>query len=135
MVLIPQWGEGQVPQGHTGDVTIVQKLGGPLNFENFKIEYVFNIPKAYFDEGKMQITPFVQAGERGFWVWSGVSKDLSKFKTDAGRDIVITLSTEDFLINKQKKRNLIEMVGFKLDRHGSGITERFLLKSITVRLD
>ena len=135
MVLIPQWGEGQVPQGHTGDVTIVQKLGAPHNFENFKIEYVFNIPKAYFDEGKMQITPFVQAGERGFWVWSGVSKALSQFKNDAGRDIVITLSTEDFLINKQKKRNLIEMVGFKIDRHSSGITERILLKSITVRLD
>lgn len=135
MNLIPQWGEGQVPKGHTGDITIAQKLGAPHNFEPFKVEYVFNIPNAYFDEGKMQITPFVQAGEQGFYVWSGVSKDLSDYANKAGQDLVLTLSTEDFRINKQKKKNLIEMVGFKFDRHGSIVTEPIILKSITVKLD
>ncbi len=135
MTLIPQWGEGQVPQGHTGDVTICQSLGAPHNFEPFKIEYVFNIPKVYFDEGKMQITPFVQAGEKGYYVWSGVSRDLTGLASKAGQDLVITLSTEDFLVNKQKKKNLIETVGFKFDRHGSTITEPIILKSITVKLD
>jgi hypothetical protein len=135
MVLIPQWDEGQIPQGHTGDVTICQSLGAPHNFEPFKVEYVFNIPKAYFDEGKMQITPFVQAGEKGYYVWSGVSKDLSGFSSKAGQDVVITLSSVDFLVNKQKKKNLIETVGFKFDRHGSSLTEPIILKSITVKLD
>jgi hypothetical protein len=135
MELIPKWGEGQVPQGHTGDVTIGQSLGAPHNFELFKVEYLFNIPKAYFDEGKMQITPFIQAGEKGYYVWSGVSKDLSGLASKAGQDVVITLSTEDFLVNKQKKKNLIETVGFKFDRHGSSITEPIILKSITVKLD
>lgn len=135
MALIPQWGEGQVPQGHTGDVTICQSLGAPHNFEPFKAEYVFNIPKAYFDEGKMQITPFVQAGEKGYYVWSGVSRDLSGLASKAGQDIIITLSTEDFLVNKQKKKNLIETVGFKFDRHGSVVTEPIILKSISVKLD
>jgi hypothetical protein len=135
MALIPQWGEGQIPEGHTGDVTVCQSLGAPHNIEPFKAEYVFNIPKAYFDEGKMQITPFVQAGEKGYYVWSGVSKDLSLFAAKAGQDIVITLSTQDFLVNKQKKKNLIETVGFKFDRHGSIVTEPIILKSITVRLD
>jgi len=135
MALIPQWGEGQVPQGHIGDVTIAQLLGAPHNFEPFKIEYVFNIPKAYFDEGKMQITPFVQAGEQGFYVWSGVSKNLEQFADKAGQDVIITLSTEDFLVNKQKKKNLIEIVGFKFDRHGSTVTEPIILKTITIKLD
>jgi hypothetical protein len=135
MALIPQWGEGQVPQGHTGDVTICQSLGSPHNFEPFKAEYVFNIPKAYFDEGKMQITPFVQAGEKGYYVWSGVSRDLSGLASKAGQDVVLTLSTEDFLVNKQKKKNLIETVGFKFDRHGSTLTEPIILKSITLKLN
>ena len=38
-------------------------------------------------------------------------------------------------MNEQKRKNLIEMVGFKLDRHGSTVTEPIVLKSITVRLD
>ncbi len=135
MALIPQWGEGQITNGHTGDVTIGQPLGAPHNFEPFKIEYVFNIPKAYFEEGKMQITPFVQAGELGYFVWSGVSRDLSLYADKAGQDIVITLSTDDFLVNKQKKKNLIETVGFKFDRHGSTVTEPIILKSITIQLD
>jgi hypothetical protein len=135
MALIPHWGKGQIPEGHTGDVTICQSLRVPHNFEPFKTEYVFNIPQAYFDEGKMQITPFVQAGEKGYYVWSGVSKDLSLLAAKAGQDIVITLSTQDFLVNKQKKKNLIETIGFKLDRHGSTVTEPIILKSITVRLD
>jgi len=134
MAFIPQWGEGQVPKGHTGDVTICQSLGAPHNFEPFKIEYAFNIPKAYFDEGKMQITPFVQAGENGFYVWSGVSKNIASYSDKAGQDVIITLSTEDFLVNKQKKKNLIETVGFKFDRHGSTLTEPIILKSITVNL-
>lgn len=99
VVFIPQWSEGQIPQGHTGDVTIGQPLGAPHNFEPFKIEYVFNIPKAYFEEGKMQITPFVQAGKLGYFVWSGVARNLSAYADKAGQDIVITLSTEDFLVN------------------------------------
>ena len=135
MALIPQWGEAQVPQGHTGDVTICQSLGEQHNFEPFKAEYVFKIPKAYFDEGKMQITPFVQAGEKGYYVWSGVTRDLSGMAAKAGQDLVLTLSTKDFLVNKQKKKNLIETVGFKLDRHGSTLTEPIILKSITVKLD
>jgi hypothetical protein len=61
---------------------------------------VFNIPKACFVEGKMQITPFVQAGEKGYYVWRGASRDLSSFAAKAGQDIVITLSTQDFLVNK-----------------------------------
>lgn len=135
MALIPQWGNGQIPQGHTGDVTICQSLGSSHNFEPFNAEYLFIIPKAYFDEGKMQITPFVQAGEKGYYVWSGVTRDLSGMAAKAGQDVVITLSTEDFLVNKQKKKNLIETVGFKLDRHGSTLTEPIILKSITVKLD
>jgi len=83
----------------------------------------------------MQITPFVQAGEKGYYVWSGVSKDLSGLASNAGQDVVITLSTEDFLVNKQKKKNLIETVGFKFDRHGSTLTEPIILKSITVKLN
>ncbi len=135
MELIPQWSKAQVPEGHTGDVTICQSLGTPHNFEPFKIEYVFNIPKAYFDEGKMQITPFVQAGEKGYYAWSGVSRDLSGFAAKADQDITITLSTADFLVNKQKKKNLIETIGFKFDRHGSSITRPIIMKSITVFLD
>ncbi len=132
---IPLWGEGQIPEGHTGDVTIGQSLGAPHNFEPFKTEYVFNIPQAYFDEGKMQITPFVQAGEQGYYVWSGVSRNLAEYADKAGQDIVLTLSTEDFLVHKQKKKNLIESIGFKLDRHGSKVTEPIILKNITVSLD
>lgn len=135
MALIPRWSEGQIPQGHTGDVTICQTLGAAHNFEPFKIEYIFNIPKAYIDEGKMQITPFVQAGEKGYYVWSGVSRDLSGLAANAGQDVIITLSTQDFLVNKQKKKNLIETVGFKFDRRGSILTEPVILKSITVKLD
>ena len=128
-------GRGDVPEGHTGDVTIAQDLGAPHDFEPFRLECVFNIPKAYLDEGRIQIVPFVQAGERGYYVWSGVAKDLSLFAGKAGQDVVLTLSTGDFLVNKQKKKNLIEMVGFKLDRHGSNVTEPIVLKSITVKLD
>jgi predicted esterase len=135
VAFIPLWGEGQIPPGHTGDVTICQTLSAPHNFEPFKIEYVFNIPKAYFDEGKMQITPFVQAGEQGLYVWSGVSRCLSQFADEPGQDVVLTLSSEDFLVNRQKKKNLIETVGFKFDRHGSTLTDPIILKSITVKLD
>jgi hypothetical protein len=73
--------------------------------------------------------------KRGYYVWSGVTRDLSGMAAKAGQDLVLTLSTEDFLVNKQKKKNLIETVGFKLDRHGSILTEPIILKSITVKLD
>jgi predicted esterase len=135
VAFIPQWGEGQIPPGHTGDVTVCQSLGAPHNFEPFKIEFVFIVPKAYFDEGLLQITPFVQAGEQGLYVWSGVSRSLSLFADKAGQDVVLTLSSEDFLVNKQKKKNLIETVGFKFDRHGSTLTDPIILKSITVKLE
>jgi hypothetical protein len=135
LALIPQWGAGQIPVGHTGDVTIVQQLGAPHNFEPFKTEYVFNIPKAYIDEGKVKIVPFVQAGEQGFYVWSGVPRNLTLYAGKGDQDIVLTLSTEDFLVNRQKKKNLIEMVGFKLERHGSTLTEPIILKSITINLE
>jgi hypothetical protein len=132
---IPLWSVGQVPDGHTGNVAISQTLGAPHNFEPFKTEYVFKIPQAYFDEGKLQITPFVQAGEQGYFVWSGVARNLVEYAEKAGQDIVLSLSTEDFLVNKQKKKNLIESVGFKFDRHGSTVTELITLKSIKVTLD
>lgn len=135
MALLPQWGEGQVPKGHSGDVTIAQSLGAPHNFEPFKIEYVFNVPQAYIDENRIQFKPFVQAGEQGFYVWSGVTRDMSTIADKGGQDVVITLSTEDFLVNKQKKKNLIALVGFGIDRHGSTVTEPIILKSITVKLE
>ncbi len=136
MALLPQWGKGQVPPGHIGDVTIAQPLGAPHNFElPFKVEYIFNVPQAFIDENKIQFKPFVQAGEQGFYVWSGVTRDLSSFVGKAGQDVVVTLSTEDFLVNKQKKKNLIALVGFGIDRHGSTVTEPIILKSITVKLD
>ncbi|MBK6281371.1 MAG: hypothetical protein IPF54_00720 [Draconibacterium sp.] len=60
---------------------------------------------------------------------------MSSFVGKAGQDVVVTLSTEDFLVNKQKKKNLIALVGFGIDRHGSTVTEPIILKSITVKLD
>ena len=135
MSLIPQWGPGQIPQGHTGNVSVNQPLGARHNFEPFKIEYVFSVPQAYLDENKMQIVLFVQAGEQGFYVWSGVSRNMSLFAGKAGQDVVLTLSSEDFVVNKQKQKNQIETVGFKFDRHGSTLTEPITLKSITVKLD
>jgi len=134
MEFIPLWRKVQVPEGHTGNVAISQTLGAPHNFEPFKTEYVFSIPQAYFDEGKLQITPFVQAGEQGYYVWSGVARNLAEYADKAGQDITLTLSTEDFLVHKQKKKNLIESIGFKFDRHGSILTEPITLKSIKVIL-
>ena len=92
------------------------------------------IPKAYFDENKAEIVLFVQAGEEGYWVWSGISKAISSLKVKEGQDVVLTLSDEDFLINKQKSRNLIGNVGLGFHRNGSTVTEPILLRSITVRL-
>jgi hypothetical protein len=135
MALIPRWSAGQIPAGHTGDVTLVQQLGAPHNFEPFTIEYIFNIPGPYIDEGKMQIVPFVQAGEQGFYVWSGIPRKLDLYAGKGDQDIVVTLSTGDFMVNRQKKKNLIEMIGFKLERHGSALTEPIILKSITVKLE
>jgi len=135
MALIPMWGNGQIPTGHTGDVVIVQHLGAPHDFEPFETQYVFNIPQSYIDENKIQFVPFVQAGAEGFWVWSGVSFNLKAFAGKANQDVVVSLSTNNFITNPQKKKNLIEMVGFKIDRHGSTLTDPIILKSITIRLD
>ncbi|MBK6281372.1 MAG: hypothetical protein IPF54_00725 [Draconibacterium sp.] len=67
MALLPQWGKGQVPPGHIGDVTIAQPLGAPHNFElPFKVEYIFNVPQAFIDENKIQFKPFVQAVNKVF---------------------------------------------------------------------
>ena len=135
MLFIPQWAAGQIPSGHTGNVSINQPLGAKHNFEPFKVEYVFTLPQSYIDEEKIQIVLFVQAGEEGFYVWSGVPRDMSYFKGKAGQDVVLTLSSEDFIVNKQKSKNQIETVGLKFDRHGSTLTEPITLKSITVKLD
>ncbi len=135
MALIPLWGEGQIPAGHLGDVVIVQNLGTPHDFEPFETQYVFNVPQAYIDENKIQFVPFVQAGAKGFWVWSGVARNLAAFAGKANQDVIVSLSTNDFLTNPQKKKNLIEMIGVKIDRHGSTLTEPIILKSITVKLD
>lgn len=135
MALTPQWGEGQIPAGHSGDLTIAQMLGAPHDFEKgFEIEYVMNIPQAYFDENKIEIKPFIQAGEMGFYVWSGLTRDLSLYAGKGGKDIVVTLSSEDFLEQRQKRKNLIEMIGFGINRHGSTVSEAIIVKSITVKL-
>jgi hypothetical protein len=48
VALIPQWKEGQVPEGHTGN-------GAPYDFELFEAQYVLNVPRAYFAEGKLDV--------------------------------------------------------------------------------
>jgi|GEM_PF-2743133 len=68
-------------------------------------------------------------------MWRGVSRDLFDYVNKVGQDLVLTLSTEDFRINKQKKKNLIEIVGFIFERKGSTVIEPIILKSITVKLD
>ncbi len=132
VALIPQWKAGQIPAGHSGSVTLVQPLGAINDFERFEAQYVLNIPKAYFDEGKLDLWIFIQAGETGYHRWSGTPRPLTAFAEKAGQDVVLTVTQEDFLQGKQ--RNQIEMVGLQLNRNGSTVTEPIMLKRITVKL-
>jgi len=133
MALVPQWKEGQIPEGHTGNVVLFQSLGAPHHFDPFEVHYVFNIPKAYFDEGKLDLWLFIQAGEAGYHRWSGTQRPLASFADKAGQDVVLTMTEEDFRTHG-KKRNQIEMMGLQLNRNGSTVTEPIMLKRITVKL-
>ena len=133
MELIPQWQEGQIPEGHSGKVTLVQPLGGIHDFERFEVQYAINVPQAYFEEGKLDIYLFIQAGQAGYDRWSGTQRALSSFADKAGQDIVLTMTGQDFL-QQGKKRNQIEVVGLQFNPHGSTVTEPIILKSITVNL-
>jgi hypothetical protein len=132
MALIPQWKVGQIPAGHSGSVTLVQPLGAINDFERFEAEYVLNIPKAYFDEGKLDLWIFIQAGETGYHRWSGTQRPLASFAEKAGQDVVLKVTEEDF--RRGKQRNQIEMMGLQLNRNGSTVTEAIMLKRITVKL-
>ena len=132
--LTPQWKEGQIPNGHSGNVVLVQSLGGaPHHFDPFEVEYLLKVPKAYFDEGKLDLYLFVQAGEAGRYRWSGTQRPLASFAENAGQDIVLKMTEEDFR-TQGKKRNQIEMVGIQFNRNGSSVTEPIVLKRIKVQL-
>jgi hypothetical protein len=137
MVLLPQWGPDQLPQGHSGVAYLKQTLGSPHNFAQFEVQYVVNIPRAYFDEGKLDVYLCIQAGDAGNGVWSGAPRKLSSFADKAGQDVVLTLTQDDFLPGHGghgKKRNKIEYVALQLVPHGSVVTEPIVLKRITVKL-
>jgi endoglucanase len=131
--LTPQWKEGQIPKGHTGNVVLVQSLGAPHHFDPFEVEYLLQIPKAYFDEGKLDLYLFVQAGEAGHYRWSGTQRPLASFAEKANQDVVLKMTEEDFR-TQGKKRNQIEMVGIQLNRNGSMVTEPIVLRRIVVKL-
>lgn len=131
--LIPQWKEGQIPDGHTGNVVLVQSLGAPHHFDPFEVEYLLKIPQAYFDEGKLDLYLFVQAGEAGHYRWSGTQRPLASFADKADQDVVLRMTEEDFR-TQGKKRNQIEMVGIQFNRNGSTVTEPIVLKRIVVKL-
>lgn len=133
MELIPLWKNDQVPDGHSGKITLVQALGAMHDFERFEVQYALNIPEAYFAEGKMDIYLFIQAGPAGYDRWSGTQRSLSSFSDKAGQDVILTMTEQDFL-TQGKKRNQIEVVGLQLNRHGSTVTEPITLKRITVKL-
>lgn len=133
MTLTPQWGPQTLPNGHSGKVTLVQALGAIHDFERFEVQYLLNIPKAYFVEGKLDVYLFIQAGETGYGRWSGSQRSLASFKDKAGQDVLLTLTEEDFK-HHGKKRNQIEFVGLQLNPHGSTTLEPITLKSITVKL-
>ncbi|MEI6106998.1 MAG: hypothetical protein WCR49_08280 [Opitutae bacterium] len=137
MVLLPTWGPDQLPPGHSGVAYLKQSLGTPHNFAQFEVQYVVNIPRAYFDEGKLAIYLCIQAGEAGNGVWSGAPRALSSIADKAGQDAVLTLTQDDFLPGHGghgKKRNKIEYVALQLVPHGSAVTEPIVLKQITVKL-
>ncbi len=131
--LSPQWEPAKLPAGHSGKVTLVQALKGIHNFERFEVQYALNIPKQYFDEGKLNVYLFIQAGATGYGRWSGAERRLASFGDKAGQDVVLTLTDEDFR-SQGKKRNQIEVVGLQLIPNGSAVTEPISLKSITVKL-
>lgn len=132
--LIPQWQLGQVPEGHPGNVHIYQSLGAPHDFAQFEVQYRMNIPRAYFTEGKIALYLCIQAGESGYFVWSGTQKSLAAYADRAGEDVVITLNHDDFKMGGGKKRDRIEFIGLQINRNGSTVTEPILLKRITVKL-
>jgi hypothetical protein len=131
--LSPLWTADKLPQGHTGKVTLWQPLGAMHNFDRFEVQYVLNIPKPYFEEGKLNIYLFVQAGPTGYGRWSGSERKLTTIAGKGGQDVVLTLTDEDFK-TQGKKRNQIEVVGLQLIPNGSNLTEPILIKSITVKL-
>jgi hypothetical protein len=137
MVLLPQWSPDRLPQGHSGVAYLKQPLGTPHNFSRFEVQYMVNIPRAYFAEGKLDIYLCIQAGEAGNGVWSGAQRKLASFADKAGQDVVLTLTQDDFLPGHGghgKKRNQIEYVALQLVPHGSAVSEPILLKKISVKL-
>ena len=86
-----------------------------------------------FDEGKLDLYLFIQAGAEGFHRWSGSQRRLSSFVADADRDVVLTLTERDFA-QQGKQRNQIEFVGLQLIPNGSALNQPLLLKSIEVQL-
>jgi len=137
MVLLPKWGPGQIPQGHSGVAYLKQSLGPPHNFAQFEVQYVVNIPRAYFEEGKLDVYLCIQAGNAGNGVWSGAQRKLASFSDKAGQDVVLTLTQDDFLPGHGghgKKRNKIEYVALQLVPHGSIVSEPIVLRKITVKL-
>lgn len=133
LLLTPLWLKAQMPVGHSGKVSLIQPLGGMHDFERFEIRYTLNVPRAYFDEGKLDLYLFIQAGEEGFHRWSGTQRRLSSFVLDAGRDAVLTLTDRDFA-SHGKQRNQIEFVGLQLVPNGSVLNLPMTLKSIEVNL-
>lgn len=133
MTLTPQWGPQTLPNGHSGKVTLVQALGAIHNFEHFEVQYLLNIPKSYFVEGKLDVYLFIQAGETGYGRWSGSQRSLASFQDKADQDVLLILTDDDFKLHG-KKRNQIEFVGLQLNPHGSTTLEPITLKSITVKL-
>ena len=131
--LSPLWAPGKLPHGHSGKVTLGQPLGAIHDFDRFEVQYVLNIPKPYFEEGKLNIYLFVQAGAAGYGRWSGSERKLTAIADKGGQDVVLTLTDEDFK-TQGKKRNQIEVVGLQLIPNGSNLTEPILIKSITVKL-
>jgi len=133
LLLTPLWLKHQMPAGHSGKVSLVQPLGGMHDFVRFQIRYTLNIPRAYFDEGKLDLYLFIQAGAEGFHRWSGSQRRLSSFAADADSDVVLTLTERDFA-QQGKQRNQIEFVGLQLVPNGSALNLPLLLKSIEVQL-
>jgi hypothetical protein len=133
LLLTPMWLKSQMPAGHSGKVSLVQPLGSMHDFERFQIKYTLNIPRAYFNEGKLDLYLFIQAGAEGFHRWSGSQRRLSSFIADADRDVVLTLTERDFA-QQGKQRNQIEFVGLQLTPNGSALNLPLLLKSIEVQL-
>ena len=131
--LSPIWASDRLPPGHSGKVTLVQPLGSIHNFEHFEVQYVLNIPKPYFLEGKLNLYLFVQAGSAGYGRWSGSERKLIAFADRAGQDVVLTLTDKDFK-SHGKKRNQIEVVGLQLIPNGAQVVDPITLKSISVSL-